>query len=189
MLPPGQRVLGALRTRSGRTFRASSKVATPSYGSRTHTIPTRDPSVSSARSISSATASTSTRGWAATQPWASMQLKPSFNDFVVYRGFVYGFDGAAFCCVDLGTGERRWRKGRYGNGQVLLLADQGVLLVVSDRGEAVLVAADPERHEELGRFQAVKGKTWNHPVIAHGRLYVRNAEEMACYELGAGAGR
>jgi len=56
-------------------------------------------------------------------------------------------------------------------------------VVVSETGEAVLVAANPEKHEELGRFQAVQGKTWNHPVIAHGRLFVRNGEELACFEL------
>jgi outer membrane protein assembly factor BamB len=121
--------------------------------------------------------------WAASQLWASREMKPSFNDFVVHDGHAYGFDGAMFCCLDLGTGARRWKGGRYGHGQVLLLADQGLLLVTSEKGEAVLLKANPERLEELGRFQAVKGKTWNHPVVAHGRLYVRNGEEMACYEL------
>jgi outer membrane protein assembly factor BamB len=115
--------------------------------------------------------------------WTSKDLKPSYNDFVVHDGFLYGFDGSLFCCLDVQTGKRRWKEGRYGHGQVLLLADQPLLLVVSESGEAVLLAANPDRHEELGRFQAVDGKTWNHPVIAHGRLYVRNAEEMACYEL------
>jgi outer membrane protein assembly factor BamB len=122
-------------------------------------------------------------GWKAAQRWASRQLKPAFNDLVVHGGCVYGFDGGLLTCIDLQTGKRRWKDGRYGSGQVLLLADQSLLLVMSERGEAVLVAADPARHEERGRFQAVTGKTWNHPVIAHGRLYVRNAEEMACYEL------
>jgi hypothetical protein len=65
----------------------------------------------------------------------------------------------------------------------MLLADQGLLLVISEAGEAILLAANPERPEILGRLQALKGTTWNHPVIAHGRLYVRNDEEMACYEL------
>jgi outer membrane protein assembly factor BamB len=115
--------------------------------------------------------------------WTSKDLKPSYNDFVVHDGSLYGFDGSLFCCVDVKTGKRRWKEGRYGHGQVLLLADQPVLLVTTETGEAVLVATNPDRHEELGRFQAVNGKTWNHPVIAHGRLYVRNAEEMACYEL------
>jgi hypothetical protein len=90
-----------------------------------------------------------------------------------------------FCCIDAGTGERCWKEGRYGRGQVILLADQALLLVLSESGQAVLLAANPERQEELGRFQAIKGKTWNHPVIAGGRLYARNAEEMACYDLGA----
>jgi outer membrane protein assembly factor BamB len=123
--------------------------------------------------------------WVAQERWASRALKPSFNDFVVHRGHAYGFDGAVFACIDLETGERRWKQGRYGHGQALLLADQELVLVISETGEAVLVAANPERHEERGKFPALRGKTWNHPVIAHGRLYVRNGEEMACYELGS----
>ncbi len=121
--------------------------------------------------------------WSASQRWASREMKPSFNDFVVHAGHAYGFDGPVFCCLDLGAGARRWKGGRYGHGQVLLLADQGLLLVTTEKGEAVLLRANPERLEELGRFQAVRGKTWNHPVVAHGRLYVRTGEEMACYEL------
>jgi outer membrane protein assembly factor BamB len=123
------------------------------------------------------------QSWTATQRWVSRDLMPSFNDYVIHDGFIYGFDGAVFCCVDAQTGERRWKKGRYGHGQVLLLADQPLLLVVTEEGDAVLVAANPEEHRQLGKFRAIEGKTWSHPVIAHGRLYIRNAEEMACYEL------
>jgi outer membrane protein assembly factor BamB len=122
--------------------------------------------------------------WVEEQRWASRFLKPSFNDFVVYGNAAYGFDARVLTCIDLETGKQRWKGGRYGSGQVLLLADQPLLLVISEKGEAVLVAADPNEHHELGRFQAIEGKTWNHPVIAHGRLYVRNSEEFACYELG-----
>ncbi|MGE5192934.1 MAG: hypothetical protein ACM3U2_10555 [Deltaproteobacteria bacterium] len=113
----------------------------------------------------------------------SNQFKPAFGDFVVHDNCVYGFDSAIFACADISTGKRRWKQGRYGHGQVLLLADQGLLLVLAETGEVVLLAANPERHEELGRFQAIEGKTWNHPAVAYGRFYVRNAEEMACYEL------
>jgi outer membrane protein assembly factor BamB len=122
--------------------------------------------------------------WSATQLWASKDLKPAFNDFVVQGGHAYGFDGRIFGCVELEGGTRRWKKGRYGHGQVLLLAEQQLLLVLSEKGEAILLRASPERSEEMGRFQAVRGKTWAHPVLAHGRLYVRNGEEMACYEVG-----
>jgi hypothetical protein len=74
-------------------------------------------------------------------------------------------------------------RGRYGNGQVILLADQPVLVVAAEDGKAILLAANPDHHEELGRFQAIDGKTWNHPVIVNGQLYMRNAEEIACYQL------
>jgi outer membrane protein assembly factor BamB len=125
------------------------------------------------------------QNWASSRRWTSRSLKPTFNDFVVHEQSIYGFDGSIFCCVDAATGRRRWKEGRYGNGQVLLLADQALLLIVSEKGAVVLVAADPEEHKELGRFQGIEGKTWNHPAIAQGRLYVRNGEEMACYELGS----
>ncbi|HJZ91087.1 MAG TPA: PQQ-binding-like beta-propeller repeat protein [Gemmataceae bacterium] len=121
--------------------------------------------------------------WNVSQRWTSKDLKPEFPDYVVHQGHAYGFDRKVFCCIDLSTGKRTWEEGRYGRGQVMVLPDQSLLLVVSEGGEIVLLKADAERHEELDRFQAIKGKTWNHPVIAHGRLYVRNAEEMACYEL------
>jgi outer membrane protein assembly factor BamB len=122
--------------------------------------------------------------WSTSQGWASRAFKPSFNDFVVHDGSIYGFDGGIFCCVDAPTGERRWKGGRYGHGQVLLLAEQALLVVVSEKGEVILLKASPEGREELGRFQAIKGKTWNHPALAQGRLYVRNGEEMACYQVG-----
>ncbi len=122
--------------------------------------------------------------WTEKERWISRFLKPSFNDFVVCGDAAYGFDNRALTCIDLQTGQKHWKGGRYGSGQVLLLADQRVLLVLSEEGEAVLVAADPSAHHELGRFQAIQGKTWNHPVIAHGRLYIRNSEEFVCYELG-----
>lgn len=123
--------------------------------------------------------------WSVSRRWASRTLKPTFNDFVTHEGSIFGFDGGIFCCVDVATGKRRWREGRYGYGQVLLLADAALLLVVSEDGEAILLKANPKAREEIGRLPAIEGKTWNHPVIARGRLYVRNGEEMACYQLSS----
>ena len=121
--------------------------------------------------------------YVANKRWTSRNLKPSFNDCVLHDGHLYGFDGSIFTCVELATGNRKWKKGRYGTGQVVLLAEQGLLLVLSDQGRVVLLRPNPSALEELAEFQAIEGKTWNHPVVAHGRLYVRNAQEMACYEL------
>ncbi|WP_419193329.1 PQQ-binding-like beta-propeller repeat protein [Kolteria novifilia] len=121
--------------------------------------------------------------WTASEEWTSRNLKPYFNDTVVYGDALYGFDGNIFTCVDLKTGDRAWKRGRYGNGQVLLLEDQGLLLVLSEKGEVVLLEATPEKHRELAKFKAIDGKTWNHPVVAHGTLYVRNGEEAAAFAL------
>jgi len=106
---------------------------------------------------------------------------PRFRNGIGRRGD--GFDGSAFVCFDPETGERNWRADGYGNGQVLLLADSDLLLILSERGVAALVEARPAAHREIGRFQAINGKTWNHPVIAHGKLFVRNGEEIACYQV------
>jgi outer membrane protein assembly factor BamB len=121
--------------------------------------------------------------WTTREVWTSRDIKPFYNDSVVHRGHLYGFDVPFFTCVSLEDGKGKWRERGYGNGQVLLLADQDLLLVLSERGQAALVEANPDGHKELGRFQAIQGKTWNHPVVARGRLYVRNGEEAACYQL------
>ncbi len=122
-------------------------------------------------------------GWRAIPVWESSGLKPEFPDFVVHDGYAYGFDIGIFCCIKVADGARCWKEGRYGRGQVMLLADQNLLLVSTETGELVLLAADPTGHRELGRFQALEGKTWNHPVVRGDRVYLRNAQEMACYRL------
>jgi len=119
----------------------------------------------------------------ATELWTSPKLNPDFTDFVTYQGYAYGVLGATFACVDLKTGERKWRGGRYGKGQVLLLEDSGLLLIAGEQGQVILVKADPAAHAEVASFQALEGKTWNHPVVVGDRLYVRNSQEAAAYQL------
>ena len=121
--------------------------------------------------------------WNISEDWESRNLKPDFNDSVFYQGHVYGFDSGIFSCIDFASGQRDWKRGRYGNGQVILLADAGQLLISSEKGEVVLVKATPERLDELARLDAFDGKTWNHPVLVRDRLYIRNAEEAACYKM------
>jgi outer membrane protein assembly factor BamB len=121
--------------------------------------------------------------WSTREQWTSRRIKPYFNDFVVLHDYLYGFDGNKFLCVSLKDGSETWRARGYGSGQVLLLAEQKLLLILSEKGDVALVSARPEKHEELCRFKAIEGKTWNHPVIAHGNLFVRNGEEIACFKL------
>jgi outer membrane protein assembly factor BamB len=122
-------------------------------------------------------------GWTASERWTSRGLKPYFNDYVVHEGHAFGFDASILACIDLADGTRKWKGGRYGNGQLILLADQDLLLVLSEEGELALVGATADRFTELARVPAIRGKTWNHPALVRDLLLVRNGEEMAAFRL------
>ena len=124
--------------------------------------------------------------WQVSERWSNNRIKPSFNDFVFYGGHLYGFDQSILVCLDAETGERRWKGGRYGFGQMLLLESIGQIIVISETGELVLINAAPERLDERARIPAIEGKTWNHPIVVGDRLFIRNGEEMAAFELGSG---
>ncbi len=122
-------------------------------------------------------------GWTIEERWTSTRLKPSFSAVVVHEGHAFGFDGRFFACIDVEDGKRKWKGGRYGSGQLVLLPDQDLLLVLSEKGELALVVATPDQFTELVRFPAIEGKTWNQPVLAGDILLVRNAQEMAAFRL------
>jgi outer membrane protein assembly factor BamB len=126
-------------------------------------------------------------GWTSEERWTSAGLKPYFNDFVLHDGHAFGFDGSILACIDLKDGRRLWKGGRYGNGQLVLLSDQNLLLVLSEEGELALVGADADQFKEVARFRAIEGKTWNHPVLAGDVLLVRNGQEMAAFRLALAA--
>ena len=130
-----------------------------------------------------AVAHTGGKAWTVDERWTSTGLKPYYNDFVVHKGFAFGFDGSILSCIDLADGARKWKGGRFGSGQLVLLPDQDLLLVTSEEGEAVLVSATPDQFKEIARFHVLEGKTWNHPVIVGNVLLVRNGEEMAAFRL------
>ncbi len=113
--------------------------------------------------------------------WKNLSMKNKFNSSVLHEGHVYGLDEGILACVDVETGERKWKGGRYGYGQLILAS--GALIVLTESGDLVLVKATPESHQEVARYSALSGKTWNHPAIEGGRLLVRNATQMAAFDL------
>ena len=113
--------------------------------------------------------------------WQSNRMKNKFSSSVLYQGHVYGLDEAILACIDVRTGTLKWKGGRYGFGQLLLAGSH--LVVLTEQGDVALVKADPSSHQEVARFSAIEGKTWNNPAIANGVLFVRNTTEMAAFRI------
>jgi outer membrane protein assembly factor BamB len=113
--------------------------------------------------------------------WRNVRMKNKFASSVLLDGYIYGLDENILACIDANTGELKWKGGRYGYGQVILAS--GNLIVLTEEGDLALVRAAPDKHEELGRFSAIEGKTWNVPTVAGGILLVRNLQEMAAFDL------
>jgi outer membrane protein assembly factor BamB len=113
--------------------------------------------------------------------WENKNMKNKFNSSVLHNGYIYGLDEGILVCLDVNTGERKWKEGRYGYGQVVLAGNH--LILTSDQGDLALVKASPDKYTEVARFQAVQGQTWNYPAIASGKLLVRNSNEMAAFDI------
>ncbi len=113
--------------------------------------------------------------------WENNNMKNKFNSSVIHNGYAYGLDEGILTCIEVQSGDRKWKGGRYGYGQIILASDH--LIIISEQGELALVKATPDKYEEVTKFQALQGKTWNYPAIAGGRLLVRNGNEMACFNI------
>jgi outer membrane protein assembly factor BamB len=113
--------------------------------------------------------------------WKTNRLKAKFNNLVTRNGYVYGLDDGILACLDLATGELKWKDGRYGHGQFILVRD--LLFIIAENGELALLDPVPTERRELTKFQALNGKTWNPPALVGEFLLVRNDQEAACYRL------
>lgn len=120
--------------------------------------------------------------WSAQELWRNRQLKAHFSCPILYEGHIYGLDNGILTCIDVETGKRQWKGGRYGHGQMLLR--DNLLLVLAETGHMALVEATPEVFRELGKIEPFPAqKTWNNPVLVDNLAYIRNDLNMACYRL------
>ena len=122
-----------------------------------------------------------TSGWTASELWKSKTMKTQFNSAAFLDGYLYGLDDGFLACVDAKTGLRKWKDGRYGSGQSLLV-DQ-LVVIQNEAGSVHLASASPNAFKEWGSIRAFDSKTWNHPLVVGRYLVVRNDHEAACYEL------
>jgi outer membrane protein assembly factor BamB len=120
-------------------------------------------------------------GFSVSRVWKSIRLKSKFANPVFYEGHIYGLDDGIMVCLEAANGALKWKEGRYGHGQLILIAD--LLIVMAENGELILLAPQPNESSELGRLRVLKGKTWNPPALAGPYLLVRNDQEAACYQL------
>lgn len=115
------------------------------------------------------------------QVWKSNRLKAKFANPVLRAGFVYGLDDGILVCVDAADGSLRWKEGRYGHGQGLLVGEH--YLLMAESGKLVLLRPTPDAPNELARFRVFTAKTWNPIALSGDLLLVRNDQESACLRL------
>jgi outer membrane protein assembly factor BamB len=123
--------------------------------------------------------------WVVKQRWQTNRFRPKFNDFFVRDGHAYGLDDGTLACLDIENGKIKWKSGRYGYGQLLLVDD--IILIITEDGDLLLVPAKPEKPEAIATFKVFdSGFCWNHPVLVRGKLLVRNAVEAVCLDVNDG---
>jgi outer membrane protein assembly factor BamB len=124
------------------------------------------------------------RNVSAEQLYHTMDMESHHGGMVEIDGYVYGSDGDVLKCLDMATGEVMWQDRSVGKGAVVY-AD-GKIILRSEGGEVAMFEATPEEYRELGRFMQpdrAERPAWAHPVIAGGRLYLRDWDKLLCFDL------
>jgi outer membrane protein assembly factor BamB len=125
-----------------------------------------------------------------TQPlWANLNLRNHVNSSVLVGGCLYGVDGnvnnlgdGSLKCLDFATGAEKWSYKGLGGGA--LMAADGKLIMLNDRGELVVAEASPEGFHPISRAQVLGAKCWTVPTLANGRIYCRNAKgDLVCLDV------
>jgi outer membrane protein assembly factor BamB len=121
----------------------------------------------------------------ATPAWTTRDMVCHHGGYIIHEGFIYGNHNESWVCLDLRTGQQRWRERGVGKGSVCY-ADGMLYLFAEDGGQAALATCSPEGLELRGRM-SVEGEenSWAHPVVIGGRLYLRYADNLYCFNVRA----
>lgn len=120
----------------------------------------------------------------AREAWKTKDLICHHGGYIIHKGYIYGNHNNGWTCLDLKTGKVIWKKKAIGKGSICF-ADE-MLYLFNEKGEAALATCSPEGIEIKGAFK-VEGthRSWAHPVVIGGRLYLRYANNLYCFDIKA----
>lgn len=121
----------------------------------------------------------------ATEAWKTREMDCHHGGYVIVDGFIYGNNGGGWACLELKSGDVRWNAKGVGKGSVCW-ADGMFYLFSENGGQAGLAACTPEKLEMKGKVKvAGSGPSWAHPIVVGGRLYLRYANNLYCFDVKA----
>jgi len=120
-------------------------------------------------------------GFEATELWFSKKLKAKFADMVVNEGYLYGLNDGRLVCLELKSGDLKWRGSNYGHGQILGVGKH--MILQGERGSVFFLEMTPEGEKVIQEIEALDHRTWNHPALAGRILLIRNDREAIAFEF------
>ncbi len=123
-------------------------------------------------------------GWSAEEVYANKELANHHGGVVLIDRHVYGSTGGTFRCVDIENGEGVFNERSVGKGATLHV--NGRFILRSENGPVALIEASPKGMKEVGRFKQPdrsSHRAWPHPVVANGKLYLRDQDILLCYDV------
>jgi outer membrane protein assembly factor BamB len=125
----------------------------------------------------------------AKEAYFSRSLKNHHGGMVLVDGYLYGcFDPGILTCLEFKTGKVMWQERRPGKGSIMYADGRLYCRNEGREGTVYLVDADPKKYEERGRFNQpdrTREQAWAHPVVANGKLYIRDQDVLLCYDVKA----
>jgi len=118
--------------------------------------------------------------------WQNKNMRNHFSSSVAIGDNIYGFDESELKCLDLKSGDVKWKERSLGKGS--LIAATGKLIILGEKGELVIAEASPAAFRPVARAQVLGGKCWTAPVLANGKIYCRNARgDLVCVDVSGKA--